>query len=557
MDVSSIWKRLVCCGRIVEMITLFRRLFHKNKAKGNAAFKAGLLDDAIKYYTRALQKDRKDFVCMANRSAAHLKLGDPTAALDDAEKCIRTKPKYAKGHARKGAALHALKRYSDEVNAYKAGLTYCPDDKTLLQGLQVAKKARTSSSKASQAAKKTKATKQAANSRSNKAKKSANVSQFVLQTKKNLELQMAALQAQLDMVNELEKMAIEEKADLLFSLMDKDAGGTIDAKELAEAFRKQNEGLSFAGSIEKSIEMIAIYDEDGDAELDREEFEQFLNRMVKDLNTTFDEFCEFLVYQILFADDTSDSEDVDIQKLNQEVKQRGELLDSLSDPRMKDLFVLFDREGNNYISFKEVACGLYHLTNNMEESAKATTNLLLMLDKDDTRRLDYPKFAKLILAIAATSNASFDEVADDLTLALTANDGGIDPKALRLLTIADEAYAEAREKEKGLKKSIKNLDPFSYQRVLRLFDLWDSDKSGTLDFSELFDGLRRYQAASNNGHSRESVEKGVKMLMDGDVNGDHLLDREEFAVSIMKYAEAVGTDLHELIDFICVIAGLQ
>jgi Ca2+-binding EF-hand superfamily protein len=514
------------------------------------------MEDAVKYYSRALGQDKRDFVCIANRSAAYLKLGKAKEALDDAEKCIRLKPKYAKGHARKGGALHALKMFREEVEAYKEGLKYCPGDETLTKGLENAKKARTSNSKASQAARKTKATKQAANSRGKKAARSATVSQFVIQTKKNLELQMAALQAQLDMVNELEKMSVEEKADLLFSLMDKDGGGTIDAKELAEAFRKQNEGLSFAGSIEKSIEMIAIYDEDGDAELDRDEFEQFLNRMVKDLNTTFDEFCEFLVYQILFSDDTADGEDVDISELNQEVKQRGQLLDSLSDPRMRSLFVLFDREGNNYVSFKEVACGLYHLTNSMEESAKATTNLLLMLDKDDSRRLDYPKFAKLILAIAATSNASFDEVADDLTLALTSSEGDIDSNALRILTIADEAYTQAREKEKSLKKEIKNLDPFSYQRVLRLFDIWDADGSGTLDFDELFDGLRRYQAASNNGHSKESVEAGVKMLMAGDVDGDQQLDREEFAVSIMKYAEAVGTDLHELIDFICVIAGL-
>jgi len=449
-----------------------------------------------------------------------------------------------------------LGRYQDEVQAYKVGLGYCPDDKTLTQGMASAKKSRTSNSKASQAARKTKATKQAANSRKKKAQRSETVSQFVKQTKKNLELQMAALQAQLDMVNELEKMSIEEKSDLLFSLMDKDGGGTIDAKELAEAFRKQNEGLSFGGSIEKSIEMIAIYDEDGDAELDREEFEQFLNRMVSDLNTTFSEFCEFLVYQILFTDDSADGEDVDINELNQEVKERGELLDSLGDPRMKDLFVLFDREGNNYVSFKEVACGLYHLTNNMEESAKATTNLLLMLDKDDARKLDYPKFAKLILAIAATSNASFDEVADDLTLALTSGDTVMDNHALKILTIADEAYAQAREKEKSLKRSIKSLDPFSYQRVLKLFDLWDADNSGTLDFDELFDGLRRYQAASNNGHTKEEVEKGVEMLMEGDIDGDQQLDREEFAVSIMKYADTVGTDLHELIDFICVITGL-
>ena len=100
--------------------------------------------------------------------------------------------------------------------------------------------------------------------------------------------------------------------------------------------------MSFSEGIERAIEMIAIYDSDGDAELDREEFEHFLERMVTELDTQFDEMCEFLVYQILFSDDEQ-QEDVDMNQVNEEVKERGELLDSLSDPRMKTLFQLFDK----------------------------------------------------------------------------------------------------------------------------------------------------------------------------------------------------------------------
>ena len=117
--------------------------------------------------------------------------------------------------------------------------------------------------------------------------------------------------------------------------------------------------------------------------------------------------------------------------------------------------------------------GLYHLTQDMEESAKATTNLLLMLDKDDKRVLGYQQFAKLILAIAATTNSTFDEVADDLTLALTSNNGEFDEDTLKVLTIADAEYAKVREKNKFLKKNTKAMDPFSYQRTVKLFDLWD------------------------------------------------------------------------------------
>jgi Ca2+-binding EF-hand superfamily protein len=488
-----------------------------------------------------------------------LKLGHIEEALKDAEECIRIKRTYAKGHARKAMALHALKRYIEEVDVYKIGLKYCPEDKTLMEGLAQAKKARTANSKASQAARKTEATMKAASSRKKKAQKSSTVSQFVAETKKNLELQLAAIQAQLKMVQELAAMNMEEKLDLLFTLMDKDGGGTIDVKELADGLRKRNDGLSFSDAIQKSIEMIAIYDEDGDAELDREEFRHFVDRMVSELQATMDEFCEFLVYQILFSGNDEDAEDenVDVNQLKEEVKERGQLLDALSDPRMMSLFVLFDRDGDSAVSFKEVACGLYHLTKSMEESAKATTGLLLMMDKDDKRVLVYEQFAKLILAIAAAAHTTFDEVADDLTLAMTAEGADeLDPEVLRALTIADEEYTQARDAEKAEKEQRKVLDALSYGRTLRLFDLWDANGDGTIDFDELFVGLRRYQAAANSDADEREVEEICKALMEQDVDGDQSLDREEFAAAMVNYADAMNTDLHQLIDFMCVVTAL-
>lgn len=213
---------------------------------------------------------------MANRSAAHMRRGTYEDALKDAEKAIKIKPKYAKGHVRKAAALHAMKKYDEEIVAIKEGLKVCPDDTTLKQGLEAAKRnnASTTNKSAAKIADKAKETRKAKKDHEKKSKSKSvkaqpkNVSQFVAETKRILELQMAALQAQLDMVNELTRMTIKEKLDLLFSLMDKDGDGTIDAKELADGLRKQNDGLSFSGSIEKSIEMIAIFDDDGDAELE-------------------------------------------------------------------------------------------------------------------------------------------------------------------------------------------------------------------------------------------------------------------------------------------------
>ena len=305
-------------------------------------------------------------------------------------------------------------------------------------------------------------------------------------------------------------------------------------------------------------------DDDGDAELDREEFEHFVEKMVMELDSSFDEFAEFLVYQILFSDkkeEEGEEEEVDLETVNQLVKERGELLDSLSDPRMMTLFRLFDIDGDGSVSFKEVACGLYHLTKDMEESAKATTGLLLMLDKDDQRVLGFQQFAKLILAIAATTGITFDEVADDLTLALTSEEAELDEEVLERLTLADEEYVQAREQEKKLnehRKEVLSMDPLSYNRSVRLFDMWDVNGDGTIDFDELFEGLCKYHAAAKDDRDEREIEMIAKKLMEHqDVDGNELLDRDEFACAMVKYAGFVDADLHELIDYMCVVTSLS
>ena len=526
-------------------------------------FKNNEWDEAVRHYTRALKADNKDHVCLANRSAAFLKKGDPERALEDAERCIKLDHTYAKGHIRKAGALHSMDKYTGEVKAYQYGIKCCPGDKLLRQGLAQAKRSRVSTSKASHAARKTTVTMQAAKSVKRKARRSKNVSHFVEQTKKNIELQMAALQAQLDMVNELEKMKMEEKLDLLYFLLDKDGDGTIDARELAEGLRKRNVGLTFADAIEKSVDLVAIYDEDGDAVLNREEFEHFTDKMVVELDATVDEFCEFLCYQILFSDvdgkNEEDEDDFDIDELKHEVKERGQLLDALHDPRMESLFVLFDRNGDGTVSFKEVACGLYHLTKNMEESAKATTQLLLMMDKDDKRLLPFEQFAKLVLAISAAAGSTFEDVANDLTLAMSSpNANKFDRETMRALTMAERDYKRARDRENASKAQRRIMDALSYHRTTKLFDLWDSNGDGRINFEELFAGLQRYQvAAAKQSNVLIDAEQVAMKLMALDTDGDHMLDKEEFATAMVTYADAMKTERHQLIDFMCVVTALE
>jgi len=65
-----------------------------------------------------------------------LKQGNGSNALEDANSCINLNPQFAKGYSRKGAALHALKRYNDSIAAYNEGLEKFPSDAGLKKGLE-------------------------------------------------------------------------------------------------------------------------------------------------------------------------------------------------------------------------------------------------------------------------------------------------------------------------------------------------------------------------------------------------------------------------------------
>lgn len=111
------------------------------KARGNECLKNQDFDTAVKWYSQALDLAKKEgegnnrHVYLSNRSAAYLSKGYAESALKDAEASIHEKPDWPKGYGRKGAALHAQKKYADAIKAYEAGLVVAPGDASLEKGL--------------------------------------------------------------------------------------------------------------------------------------------------------------------------------------------------------------------------------------------------------------------------------------------------------------------------------------------------------------------------------------------------------------------------------------
>lgn len=533
--------------------------FNDYRDAGNKAFKAGDWGKAIESYTKALKLNDKDATIYSNRSAAYLKKGENENALSDAEKSIQLQPDYNKGYSRKGAALHAMKNYDEAIETYRAGLVQCPKVEALEKGLAASNRGKQESSKAKTAARKSQKARKAAKSHESKANKAATVSGYVEQKRLELKLQKAALEAQLEFIDQLATMSDAEKLDLLFNVIDDDNNGYIDAGELATAMRRRNATMTFSASLDKAIDMVAIFDQDGDARLNLDEFEGFLQVMLKELDVSFQEFAEYMVLQTMFADpldkkaeeEQAAKQQLDSAALARQVKDRGTLLEMLADPRLMEIFDLFDKEGTRELTFKEVAIGLYQLTSDMEQSAKTTMELLLMMDKEEKRTVNYEQFGRLMMGVLAAlgKNKTFDEVADELVLALTTNTK-ISEADMASLIVADSVFAGFQQQQQVAKNAV-DIDKITFGRLQKLFDLWDTDRSGDIDHDELHSGFSKFEKSA--GLKPMSPEIHVQVF---GADKTRSFSRAEFSQAMMHYSRLSGVDLHQLIDFMCLTASL-
>ena len=82
--------------------------------------------------------------------------------------------------------------------------------------------------------------------------KPSDSSEFVKISKKCIQLQMNALQAQLNLLEELESLTDDEKLEIIFRILDKNNDGGVSAVELADGFRRVWGNVSFQESIKKN-----------------------------------------------------------------------------------------------------------------------------------------------------------------------------------------------------------------------------------------------------------------------------------------------------------------
>ncbi|XP_033502464.2 tetratricopeptide repeat protein 28 [Epinephelus lanceolatus] len=109
--------------------------FLERVRRSNQACQQGEYALAVRLYTEALTADPQNCILYSNRSAAYLRLGQYSTALDDAIKARVINPKWPKAYFRQGVALQYLGRHADALAAFASGLAQDPKSLQLLVGM--------------------------------------------------------------------------------------------------------------------------------------------------------------------------------------------------------------------------------------------------------------------------------------------------------------------------------------------------------------------------------------------------------------------------------------
>lgn len=95
------------------------------RAKGAECFQKKDFAAAVAEYSRAIRAwspgSSDSHTLWANRSAAYLQLGETSAALRDARRCVELAPSWPKGRFREGSCLRQLGRLEEAIAAFAAG----------------------------------------------------------------------------------------------------------------------------------------------------------------------------------------------------------------------------------------------------------------------------------------------------------------------------------------------------------------------------------------------------------------------------------------------------
>eukprot|EP00095_Tigriopus_kingsejongensis_P002211 maker-scaffold351_size199180-snap-gene-0.27 protein:Tk02211 transcript:maker-scaffold351_size199180-snap-gene-0.27-mRNA-1 annotation:"small glutamine-rich tetratricopeptide repeat-containing protein a" len=108
------------------------------KLEGNELMKKEDFEKAIELYTQAIELDPNNQVLYCNRAAAHSKMNNHYAAVEDCKRAIDMDPTYGKAYGRMGLAYSSVEKHKEAVECFTQAVNLEPDNESYKSNLQLA-----------------------------------------------------------------------------------------------------------------------------------------------------------------------------------------------------------------------------------------------------------------------------------------------------------------------------------------------------------------------------------------------------------------------------------
>ncbi|KAL0269839.1 UNVERIFIED_CONTAM: hypothetical protein PYX00_007438 [Menopon gallinae] len=107
------------------------------KTEGNNLMKAENFQEALSCYTKAIQLDPHNPVYYCNRAAAHSRLNNHQATIEDCKAALKIEPTYSKAYGRLGLAYSSLGMFKEAKASYEKALELEPGNQTYVNNLEL------------------------------------------------------------------------------------------------------------------------------------------------------------------------------------------------------------------------------------------------------------------------------------------------------------------------------------------------------------------------------------------------------------------------------------
>ena len=221
--------------------------------------------------------------------------------------------------------------------------------------------------------------------------------------------------------------------------------------------------------------------------------------------------------------------DFTIMSLVAERALLDELADMSDDEKLDTLFELLDKDGDGAVDATELADGMRKIRGdvNFEESLVLAIDRIATFDKEGSGKLNKTDFKSMAETLAEALGTTFHEVSEMMVMAVIfSKTGNTFEENVAGAIVSEDMTAVVKEEEKSRKILVD-------KRMKALFDLFDTDGNGSVDFKEVVMGMYRLSE-----DLEDSSKAAMVALFLFDENHSRSLDYEQFAKFIINIVAA-------------------